>query len=389
MKQKALTEIICGLMDTTMQPQAWDGVCDRVTDLFGATAFMVFEYDLICHKSPNFFGSECMRGPGYHIIDAMLKGEVGKDKEAYDRFPGFERSKLIPEYKIWSVRHDLDIPDNKFREKVLKSFGSRSRSVARLNEIGPWMDVAAVHMPCFGSDIPQDVFDNAEFLFPLISKTLETNRVVKNLTQQYGMLLDEFDLLECGAAFCTPQGRIILANRHLKEMLEDGDAVVAIGNGVVEAAVASDRVNLRSAFVSAVEHRSSPESHWLQLNRRSGRSPIVAKVAQVGSKELEWRKDQIVLLLLADPEDEKKIHAEGLAAFGLLTPSELDVCRWLLKGVETGEISERRSTSIETTRSHIKSATAKMACRTRLDLLRIAIATSLPRTQQIKTHGKG
>jgi len=62
----------------------------------------------------------------------------------------------------------------------------------------------------------------------------------------------------------------------------------------------------------------------------------------------------------------------------VLTPSELEVCEYVIRGYETGAIATRRDTSKETTRDQIKAATAKLACRSRLDLLRLAMASHKP-----------
>ena len=79
-----------------------------------------------------------------------------------------------------------------------------------------------------------------------------------------------------------------------------------------------------------------------------------------------------------DPEGEGRIDASGLAAFGVLSPAELEVCDLLVRGFETPAIAERRGTGLETARLQIKAAAAKLACRSRLDLVRLAMAARPP-----------
>jgi DNA-binding CsgD family transcriptional regulator len=312
----------------------------------------------------------------------LREGSTDEDQAAYESIAKFPPANLIPEYRVYGVAHDLDMPLNHFRDAVLRAGNSKSRSVARLNEIGPWLDIVGLHMPCYGSDIPPETFTMLEFLLPVIRKALESSRLLRNLTGQYGMLLDAFDALDFPAAFCGLTGELLLANRHMRDVLNDRDSLGLSRSGILEAMNPSDRLALRTALSAASQPRTKPSELWLQLGRRSECRPYVAKLSPIRMRDISKGNREVVLLLLADPEDDRRIHAEGLAAFGLLSPAELDVCRMLLRGIETEEIAERRSTSVETTRSQIKSATAKMACGSRLDLLRVALATSLPRLRK-------
>lgn len=88
--------------------------------------------------------------------------------------------------------------------------------------------------------------------------------------------------------------------------------------------------------------------------------------------------EPLTLLLVIDPERRRMLRSDGLAAFGLLSPAELEICEMLVQGSETRDIAEHRSTTLETTRGQIKQLNAKLGCRHRLDLMRLAMMTSAP-----------
>jgi DNA-binding NarL/FixJ family response regulator len=79
-----------------------------------------------------------------------------------------------------------------------------------------------------------------------------------------------------------------------------------------------------------------------------------------------------------DPEDSDGLTAEGITAMGLLTEAENEVTQLLVRGASTKEIAERRQVAEETVRRQIKSVLSKLNCRSRSDVIRLALATRLP-----------
>jgi DNA-binding CsgD family transcriptional regulator len=76
--------------------------------------------------------------------------------------------------------------------------------------------------------------------------------------------------------------------------------------------------------------------------------------------------------------DSVMLDADGIGALGLLSPAEMEVCALALRGLTANAIADRRDTSPETARGQLKSAAAKLGCRTRLDMLRLAMETRPP-----------
>jgi DNA-binding NarL/FixJ family response regulator len=89
------------------------------------------------------------------------------------------------------------------------------------------------------------------------------------------------------------------------------------------------------------------------------------------------------MLIVIDPDSGIHPSAEGLRSFGVLSEAELQVCELLVRGFTTKDVAERRGSSLETIRAQVKAASAKLACRSRLDMLRLALATAPP----LEAHG--
>ncbi len=362
-------------IDAALQPEKWEDVLNLVVDFSGATAFMVFEFDFETHEMGTFHSSTEFAIKGADLIASARAAMTPEESEVYDRFTASPWNKLVTEHELYGGATDSDLPDNPFREQVLITVGSNSRAGIKLNDVGPWSDVAVLHMPVRGQDIDPEIRRDIEIVGRVVARSLETGRVIRALTTSHQALLSAFDTLDFGAALVEPNGRIALANRTFVDTAKDRDGLTDYG-GIAGATTPQDAENLHRILAQSVRPQAHPGALVSSLRRRSGQLPLVAKSAAIHSSDVS--ASTLVLLLIIDPEDETRLNAEGLAAFGMLTDAELEVCTHLIRGAPTEEIAERRSTSLETTRDQIKSARAKLACDSRLDLVRLALATRPP-----------
>jgi DNA-binding CsgD family transcriptional regulator len=218
--------------------------------------------------------------------------------------------------------------------------------------------------------------EGARFLHPLLTKTLETSRTFEALAQSYSLLLDLFDKLDFAVAFCDSTNRLLVANAHLRALATERIGLY-IGNDVVEGETVEVSARIRACICAALQGESEPSRLCTTLPRKDGGSPLLLRAAPMRERQVS-RDSSVALVVVLDPENESRISVDGLAAFNLLSPAELDVCRLLVRVIPTGEIAEHRSTGLETTRSQIKSAQAKLGCTSRLDLLRLALVTTAP-----------
>lgn len=370
-----LTEIVTGAIEATVHPVKWNATCDRIVNLFDATAFVMFEFNFQDFSGPHMHVSKELGSAGRHLIERTLTEMPPEEIDVFKRFSLQKRGELIPEASIYNVDHDLKMPANPFRDEVLAAVGSKSRNACRMNDIGPWADVAALHLPVYGVDIPAETREQMNLLFKVFGTCLETGRVVRNLTLSFGGLLDAFDQLAFGAVICEADGRILVSNAHFRDMARDGDAFTEAASFIQESSGGlSTRIGqlIRNAqFV-----QSDSNALITSLPKRSGGRPLVAKAAPL--RDQEFGAQNLSLVLIVDPADDKRLSADGLASFGLLTDAEQDVCNLLVKGFDTNEIAEHRDTTITTTRGQIKSLSSKLSCNSRLELVRLAMSSHVP-----------
>ena len=369
------TEIVTKAIEASTRPELWPEICDQMVSYTGATAFILFEFDFENFGGVRAAASSKFAKHGQDVIEQTLAGPPDVELDAYARFGEQPAMAMVSEHQLYGLNNDDGMPENPFRDRVLEVAGSKSRHVARINDIGPWADVAAIHASCAGEDVPPELHHVTNGLLPIFAKSLEAGRVIRGITKTYNSLLAAFDALDFGAALVDATGHIVVSNRSFGELASDRDALTDVG-GIASSTHPGDSATLRGLITSAFAASAKPADLVGALQRRSGRLPLVVKAAPI--REDDVSRATLVLLLVIDPEDERRLNADGLAAFGLLTDAELEVCTYLMRGAPTEEIADLRDTSLETTRGQIKSARAKLACDTRLDLVRLAMSTRPP-----------
>lgn len=371
-----MKDIALAAINAATHPDRWSTLCDVIAESLNARAFMVFAYDLDRHGASVSHVSSRLRSPeAAGLLDMVHDGSATEDARGYAAISKAATGQVIGERDAFAEAPDERMPPNTFRERVLSITGARSRSAMRLNMHGPFLDCAISHDAEPGGHPSESMQMAARFLVPVLAQTLEATRVVNALTKSYAGLLSLFDRLDFGAVFCQPSGLILNANRTFTEIVAEKDGLSNAG-GRLQSALLSNDLSLSGALQAAMRPTEGPDPLTFTLVRRSGSLPFVCYAMPVNEPDVA--QEPLLLLLVIDPDRSERISASGLAAFGALSPAELDVCHLLVRGFSTDRIAALRDTSLETARGQIKAAAAKLACRGRMDLLRLAMATSSP-----------
>lgn len=378
MQKKDLVDIMRSALDAATQPEHWDRLCDLIATRSDLSAFFVYEYDPQATQVPLMHYSEKMRHPeGKRILRNLTRGDPPPaEHELYLRLMDLRPHEQVFEQEIFGLDNETGLPPNPLRDEALAFTGGRRRFGGRLNEIGPFIDIAAGHtrheIDRYGPEERQDF----GLLFSVLGKSLEAGRVLRQLSSSYQRLLDLFDRLDFGVAFCDASARVVTANACFRELATEGEGLTA-ANGVVGASDPEDRAGLLRLIQAANQSVSRGSDLIMRLRRRSRGLPLIARTMAIRERDTGVA-GPLVLLLVLDPERRRVLRSDGLAAFGVLSPAELEICEMLVQGCETRDIAEHRSTTLETTRGQIKQLNSKLGCRHRLDLMRLAMMTSAP-----------
>ncbi len=351
-------------------------ICDFVARSHDATCFMVFEYDLKTHASPKFHASEAARADANPVEDLISHRSDPSDDEGYKTLSMAEAGQVISEAEFAGLPRGSHYDPSPWAKRVMSWTGAAARFGYRINSFGPHMDVAVYHSRSDGEAYHCRLEDETQLVHPVLARIVETQRTLHALSRGYAILLALFDKLRFPVAFCDDEMAILMENTRFREMLADQD-VLANRSGRLVSPFSASTVQLREVFHSARAGNGSADTATCLLPRRSGRAPLVARVSEIRETQVD-RTRPVYLLLLADPSDDTIIDPNGLRAFDVLSDAEVDVCSNIICGLSTAEVAALRNTTLETARSQVKSALAKLGCRSRLDLARLAIMASTP-----------
>jgi len=343
-----------------------------VAEQLGAVTFVVFAWNPACRTIPRLRGCSRILRDASDLIDALPDTPAPPEEAMiYEALGRGAREQLSTAAELLGLATNAALPPNAFYDAMRERLPIACRAGARLGDMGPMLDVAAGHFRCLDEDLPDDNRAKAADLFPLISRAVEANRVIEGLAGQLALLSAAFDRFDFGIVLTDGAGRLRLVNRVAREMMADGLGVAETSGKL--ATPTKPRV-LEAAMAAAASGHLAGRDSLVALPRGTER-PLLARVFSVGTTGVTGAG---ACVLLVDPDDPARLDASGIAALDLLTAAEAEVVALLVRGAGTDEISDRRDTTPETTRGQIRSAAAKLGCQTRVDLLRLAMATRIP-----------
>ena len=211
-----------------------------------------------------------------------------------------------------------------------------------------------------------------------LSRALELHRRLHRIEMERSEANEVLEGLNQGVALVDVQGRVLFANRKLRDLAEAGDGIVYTDNrievsglpGAVARMVAacSDRSDIRST-ASAVGFKSPVDGRCLRMQV----SPLPTTVGE-GPAEWLGRVRPVGILLVTDPSLE---HAESLRAqlrgrFGL-TPAETRFALEIMRGDGKRAAGERCGISYATARTHLSSIFSKTGVHRQAELVHLLL----------------
>ena len=372
-------------VDAVMDESRWLDICDTVSRKYGLCAVTIFPFPLHSLPRKHPFASDNLRSSDSSILPKFMDADDSDDLRVYHAIAKLPPQRFYPEVAIMGVDNEDELFDSTMRDLMFRELGVRSRIGAKMNLLGSWMDMMALHAPKRSGALDPKLINDMNAVLPVFARCLNTHRAMATLKQQFGACLAALDRLNFGCALIDESGRIAFENAMMKDILSDHDGIeraggrLLVGDNERQAAFAR-------GLARACDMRTLPGNKSLMafsIPRRSGRPPYFLKLHAIADVHRETDiAHPFALLFAVDPTRRGSMSADGIGALEVLSPAELDVCRYLLVGAETRDIADQRNVSLETTRQQIKSVLAKLNCRNRSQLLNVALTTHLPLREQ-------
>ncbi|MEM6899086.1 MAG: LuxR C-terminal-related transcriptional regulator [Pseudomonadota bacterium] len=374
------TELLTALFEASiaasLDPSHWQPLCDQIAESYESAAFMVYAYDMQHSRSPEFYGSRACWAELSELREELQNGETDDDKVAYSFFSRAKSGLLFSEAQFLGLPFGAKLPRSHHREAVLEATGAKERFAMRLNEIGPFLDIAAFHTWTQGMHIYERLRADTPIFSRLLSKTVEASRMIKALSSSYDLLCNLFDKLNFAVCFCDSQSKVIQGNTCFWELAGQRRCIIVSDSRILGCDVGAS-ARIAGCVTAATSGESRQSLLSTSLAHKDSESSLILQTIAIKDRQVAYDA-RVAMVIILDPKDEARLNVDGLESFGVLSAAEIEVCRLLIRGYSTDQIAERRSSSVNTVRTQIKSVQAKLSCQSRLDVQRLALVSSSP-----------
>lgn len=369
---------IVKIYDTVLDAEGWTEALESLTSFVGAKASYLFAIDAVDSKRFSLDKTSRMFHPGD-------RETYQRDYAHYEGDPWGEVLKhptgtFVTDEMVWPDRQAFqDRPDVKW---LLDRYGVFHRAGLKITDTPAYTVGMAFNYE--RGRPPSNPTEQAHFsiLLPHLRQAIDVNRTFFALRSQLQGLTRALDLLRFGVCILTDSGHLAVSNAAARSMLQRGDGLRQMRDGTL-AATSSDatlaiRQAVRDVSLTARAEGTTAESKFT-VSRASGSLPYILEFAPL--RDMVGQIDRNLcgaVLLIIDPEDTEFISVNGLEQVLGLSPAERAVAEMLIKGLSNGEIAESRNVSADTIKIQVSSLLRKADCRRRIDLVRLAMAISLP-----------
>jgi DNA-binding CsgD family transcriptional regulator len=300
--------------------------------------------------------------------------------------------KIIPLQKFMSShdvylehnrRYGTNIDTSKYEKWIVDNFGVSQRFTSPLSHNRAYIDLASFQFGDLprGSKLQRSLLIAKSYL-PHLAKVVEITRPFSLLKARFNAVLSVLDRFHLGVAIFSSNGCIVLSNLAAKKILDRNDGLKLGKSNLIATLDSATDSNLREAFFTTNQILDNPHNaHAEHVNvpRRTGATPYIVDVSPLRNREIDFGAFfRGVLVIIVDPDDHAVIDVSGMELLFSLTKAETEVCRLLVSGYTTSEMSDIRGTKPDSIRKQINTLLQKTNTQRRSELVHLALSINLP-----------
>lgn len=367
--------------DSITNPDAWPRILDEIVQLLDAQAANIFVGESLHPELESVWLSDVLSD----LFDDESKRDLlASERELYESIPiNIPKRGLVSEKELIRRHNAAGFPKLELRDLhnyIKERYNIYHRCTSPLNYKPHYFDFLTVHYGAKYADVPADQTRKATSILPHIAKAIEVNRPFLLLQARFSAILDALDKFKLGVIIVGPDHQLWLKNQAAAAMIECGDSFVISHNNQLVFRKRDDQASVDS-MISGMQSGNSTKlrSGKLLLSRQENRQPYLADLSLLNNPDLGTSKFQHgFLLILIDPEQHDLVDFTHFKELYELTPSELDVCKLIVRGHTNREIADIRGVSSETVVSQVKTSFSKTGIQKRTELVRLAHSINLP-----------
>ena len=195
------------------------------------------------------------------------------------------------------------------------------------------------------------------------------------------------DRLPFGTALVDSQGRVLVANRTAKDILEQQDGLWQ-RHGALTASLSSESVKLSEQIASAIHGQGANHScNVVTVSRPSGQRPFGILVLPLPATAPDLhRRLPVAVIFIADADKATALNEDSLRSLYGFTPAEARLARLLAQGRRLEEAAKELGVSLNTVRTHLKRIFGKAGTDRQADLVRVILTSAAPTWARVQTQ---
>jgi DNA-binding CsgD family transcriptional regulator len=370
-----VNDLILEIYDTVMDDGLWPSVLEKTAHFIGARGAFIFELEGL---GPGRFIAAPFFSKAYDraLVDSYLR--IHKDQELADQdtFARFskptDRIQLIPDDVLAGSEAELLARPN---VKQMLEYGIRYRAGALLNKDQVNHDRFALQFSEAAGPVSKDHLSKAALVMPHLAKALNVSRPTLQLARRYRTIADCLDMLVVGVCILDTNGAIVLSNREFQRQMESYKAFRRDPSGrllISSDGAQNSFMQLRGDVLNHGKFGARPRKEAIVSDIEGKPHTLCIEVAPLRSaKQLDEPKLEGHIVYSMDTGNFYAIDSEMLAGLFSLTRAESSILELVAEGLTNSQISERRSKSVETINSQVKSILEKTQSANRTQLIRL------------------
>lgn len=376
------TQLLSQIYGASMCPNMWPEVLDVCVDEVDAKSGALLRVDTL--KSAGYSINVISKHVRNGLSEEDLKYWV-TELSKYDEI-GHRYGMTVPACTVFrdvDVNPDVSSLDNQpdyvfLREKLR----IRRKLAARLIDNERYITTLGFQFPSEIETVSNFSISRMSDLTPHVAKSVEMGIVYEKLYSTYSKVLAAIDHVGIGMCIVEKNAQLIVANKEAERILESGQGIYLNKNKLIECSSESDTSQLRTAITKAllsVGEAGLKAERIIPIRAYPTHEPVLVEVTPLCDQldEINVIEDTVLIQMIDVGCIE---HCSTLAfakAYGL-TQAEEVVCGLIIEGLTNRQIAESRDTSVETTKSQIKSILAKANASSRIELIKKVLKTDPP-----------
>ena len=235
--------------------------------------------------------------------------------------------------------------------------------------------VLAVHRPIDGMPFDLAQFTRLNRLLPHLERAGQMQRLLAAAELHRQATMDVLNRLALGVILLTARGCIAFANHAAERLLQTGEALTARGGRLyIHEPAAASMVQRAVEVACAIHVGRGDEAGGLVQLQRSGRRPLSVLVAPTApSYPTRLFGDAAVVVLIVDPEQQRRLPLKRLLKLYRLTAAEARLMQALVEGERIEDYADRAHISITTAKTQLRHLFDKTETNRQSDLISLAL----------------